>query len=154
MDRLTGFHDVLRESGLAPSAVANGNSTQASGVAAMQQLLDQAPKVDAVFAASDSMAAGALHALRQAGRQVSEDVAVVGFDDSPVAAETDPPLTSVRRPREEMGRKMDRLLIARLNEEPEAEIKLVLRPDWSSGSPPKERVRAKPLVVAGWRWSG
>ncbi|MGR4852014.1 substrate-binding domain-containing protein [Streptomyces sp. LARHCF252] len=44
VDRLTGFHDVLRESGLAPSAVANGNSTQASGVAAMQQLLDQAPQ--------------------------------------------------------------------------------------------------------------
>ncbi|GAA2615710.1 LacI family DNA-binding transcriptional regulator [Streptomyces roseoviolaceus] len=128
VDRLAGFHDVLRESGLAPSAVANGNFTQASGVAAMQQLLDQAPELDAVFAASDSMAAGALHALRQEGRQVPEDVAVVGFDDSPVAAETDPPLTSVRQPLEEMGRKMARLMIARLNEGPEAENKLVLRP--------------------------
>ncbi|GAA2605173.1 hypothetical protein GCM10010304_63720 [Streptomyces roseoviolaceus] len=85
---------------------------------------------------------------------MSEDVAVVGFDDSPVAADTDPPLTSVRRPLEEMGRKMARLLIARLTGESEAEIKLVLRPDWSSGSPPKESVRVKPLVVAGWRWSG
>ncbi|WND32840.1 LacI family DNA-binding transcriptional regulator (plasmid) [Streptomyces sp. BB1-1-1] len=128
MDRCAGFHDVLLESGLCPLAQAHGSFTHASGVAAMRQLLDQSPELDAVFAASDSMATGALHVLRQAGRRVPEDVAVVGFDDSPVAADTDPPLTSVRQPLEEMGREMARLMIARLNNEPVAETKLVLNP--------------------------
>jgi DNA-binding LacI/PurR family transcriptional regulator len=127
-DRSIGFYDVLRESGLRPSAEAHGNFTHASGISAMRQLIETSPDLDAVFAASDSMAAGALHFLRQAGRRVPEDVAVVAFDDSPVAADTDPPLTSVRQPLEEMGQEMARLLIARLNDEPVAETKRVLNP--------------------------
>jgi DNA-binding LacI/PurR family transcriptional regulator len=57
------------------------------------------------------MAAGALQALRDAGRVVPADVALVGFDDSPLAATTQPPLSSVRQPIEEMGREMARLLV-------------------------------------------
>jgi DNA-binding LacI/PurR family transcriptional regulator len=64
-----------------------------------------------VFAASDLMAAGALSTLRQHGRRVPDDVAVVGFDDSAIAESADPPLTSVRQPVEEMGREMARLLL-------------------------------------------
>ena len=60
--------------------------------------------------ASDLMAAGALRALRAAGRRVPEDVAVVGFDDS-MAESMDPPLSSVRQPVEDMGREMVRLLL-------------------------------------------
>ncbi|MFC5669877.1 LacI family DNA-binding transcriptional regulator [Streptomyces incanus] len=127
-DRRTGFHDALRENGLCPPAEAHGNFTRTSGVVAMQQLLDRLPELDAVFAASNIMAAGALHVLRREGRRVPEDLAVVGFDDSPVAADADPPLTSVRQPLEEMGREMARLLIARLDNTPVAETKLVLRP--------------------------
>jgi DNA-binding LacI/PurR family transcriptional regulator len=67
-----------------------------------------------VFAASDLMAAGALQALREAARRVPEDVAVVGYDDSPIAASTLPALSSVRQPTEEMGREMARLLLAAL----------------------------------------
>ena len=70
--------------------------------------------VDAVFAASDLMAAGALRALRAAGRRVPEDVAVVGFEDSAVARYAQPPLTTVRQPIEEMGRQATRLLLARV----------------------------------------
>ena len=77
----------------------------------MEQLLAARPDIDAVFAASDLMAAGALAVLAAAGRRVPEDVAVVGFDDSPVATTTRPPLTSVRQPIEEMGHEMARLLI-------------------------------------------
>ena len=64
-----------------------------------------------MFAASDLMAAGALAVLAAAGRRVPEDVAVVGFDDSPVATSTRPALTSVRQPIEEMGQEMARLLV-------------------------------------------
>jgi DNA-binding LacI/PurR family transcriptional regulator len=62
------------------------------------------------------MAAGAVHVLRAAGRKIPEDVAVVGFDDSRSAETTDPPLTSVRQPIEEMGREMVRLLVGQLAE--------------------------------------
>ena len=68
------------------------------------------PDIDAVFAASDLMAVGALRALRAAGRRIPEDVAVVGYDDTS-ARTADPPLTSVRQPVEEMGREMVRLVI-------------------------------------------
>jgi DNA-binding LacI/PurR family transcriptional regulator len=70
-----------------------------------------------VFAASDLMAAGALEALRAAGRRVPDDVAVVGFDDSALARWSEPPLTSVAQPVEEMGRQMARLLLARIGGE-------------------------------------
>ena len=76
----------------------------------MERLLKGRADIDAVFAASDLMAAGALAVLAAAGKRVPEDVAVVGFDDSPVAMTTRPPLTSVRQPIEEMGQEMARLL--------------------------------------------
>ena len=63
------------------SIVAVGDFTRESGAVAMRQLLDDDPKLDAVFVASDLMAHGALRALREAGRRVPDDVAVVGFDD-------------------------------------------------------------------------
>ena len=57
------------------------------------------------------MAAGAVQVLRAAGRRIPDDVAIVGFDDSPIAETADPPLTSVRQPIEEMGAEMVRLLL-------------------------------------------
>ena len=76
----------------------------------MRALLDREPRLDAVFAASDLMAGGALRALRDAGRRVPQDVALVGFEDAPVARQTEPPLTTVHQPVEEMGRRMAELL--------------------------------------------
>src|ERR1700730_1568324 len=81
------------------------------GASGVRALLDRCPDLDAVFAASDLMAAGALQALREAGRGVPDDVAVVGFEDSPIATSPMPPLSSVRQPTEEMGREMARLLL-------------------------------------------
>lgn len=126
VDRRTGYREVLQESGLHPLE-AQGDFTRASGVAAMHELLVSRPELDAVFAASDSMAAGALQVLRQSGRRIPDDVAVVGFDDSPVAADADPPLTTVRQPFEAMGRELARLLIARLNDETATGQKSTLR---------------------------
>ena len=84
-----------------PSLIAEGDFTEAGGYRAMQQLLARRP--DAVFVASDIMAIGALRALREAGLRVPEDVAVVGFDDLPQAARTEPPLTTVRQPIYRLG---------------------------------------------------
>lgn len=114
VDRLAGYRDALTEGGLPidPSLEVIGDFTQGSGVSGMERLLAVHPDVDAVFAASDLMAAGALSVLLAAGRRVPADVAVVGFDDSPIATSSVPKLTSVRQPIEEMGREMARLLVA------------------------------------------
>jgi DNA-binding LacI/PurR family transcriptional regulator len=74
-------------------------------------LLSDDPALDAVFVASDLMAHGALRALREAGRRVPDDVAVVGFDDIEMARYTDPPLTTVRQPIEQIGHTIARQLL-------------------------------------------
>ncbi|MBD0747842.1 LacI family DNA-binding transcriptional regulator [Streptomyces sp. CBMA152] len=113
-DRLDGFHDVLPHTD--PKLIAEGAFTVESGAHAMAQLLHRRPDLDAVFAANDLMASGALQVLRERGRRVPEDVALVGFDDMPGVAEaTDPPLTTVRQDIEGMGRLMARLLLSGLN---------------------------------------
>jgi DNA-binding LacI/PurR family transcriptional regulator len=83
----------------------------------MWRLLDQRPALDAVFVASDIMAAGALHALHRAGRRVPEDVAVVGFDDLALARQTRPQLTTVRQPVEQFGSLAARYLMAAMEGE-------------------------------------
>jgi DNA-binding LacI/PurR family transcriptional regulator len=102
-DRLAGYRDAIAGAALTEAGIAYGDWSHASGVHAMGRLLDQRPGLDAVFVASDIMAAGALHALRQAGRRVPDDVAVVGFDDLTLAQRTSPPLTTVRQPVEQFG---------------------------------------------------
>ncbi|MFI8288280.1 LacI family transcriptional regulator [Streptomyces sp. ms191] len=116
--RLGGYRAGLAEAGLPPdeSLVATGDFTEEGGRLAMRDLLERGPDLDAVFAASDVMAAGARSVLREAGRRVPEDVALVGVDDSAVARHMDPPLTSVRQPIEEMGRTMTRLLLQKIAE--------------------------------------
>jgi DNA-binding LacI/PurR family transcriptional regulator len=117
LDRLEGYRDGLAAAGLAGTGdlVETGDFTEEGGAAAMGRLLARpGDPVDAVFAASDLMAAGALRALRAAGRRVPEDVAVVGFEDSAVARYAQPPLTTVRQPIEEMGRQATRLLLAQV----------------------------------------
>jgi DNA-binding LacI/PurR family transcriptional regulator len=80
-----------------------GNFTQETGERAMLQLLEEHPDIDGVFVANDLMALGAVLALRDAGRRVPEDVAVVGFDDSNAAQMSRPPLTTIRQPLAEMA---------------------------------------------------
>ncbi|HXH33474.1 MAG TPA: LacI family DNA-binding transcriptional regulator [Plantibacter sp.] len=103
-DRVRGWRDVLTEYGLGTRAVARGDFTMASGSAAMARLLSRHPDLDAVFAGSDLMAVGAMRVLEASGRIVPDDIALVGFDDTVVAATSEPPLTSVRQPLEQMGR--------------------------------------------------
>ncbi|EFL20679.1 LOW QUALITY PROTEIN: putative LacI-family transcriptional regulatory protein, partial [Streptomyces himastatinicus ATCC 53653] len=110
IDRLTGYRTALKEAGREP-VVAAGDFTQESGAVAMRELLGREPELDAVFVASDLMGLGVLRALRQAGRRVPEDVAVVGFDDVQAARYADPPLTTVRQPIAEIGRRLARQLL-------------------------------------------
>lgn len=102
-DRLEGYRQALEQRGLPydPGLVAEGDFTEEGGYAAMQKLLPLRPT--AVFVASDAMAEGALRAIRQAGLRVPQDIALVGYDDTPVASRTTPPLTTIRQPIARMG---------------------------------------------------
>jgi DNA-binding LacI/PurR family transcriptional regulator len=113
IDRLDGFRDALPPASRKSwhRMVEYGDFSEDSGEIAMRALLDRVPDLDAVFAASDLMAIGAMRALRAAGRSVPDDVAVVGFDDSHAARLANPQLTSVRQPMEEIGRSLARLLL-------------------------------------------
>jgi DNA-binding LacI/PurR family transcriptional regulator len=110
VDRLAGYQDVLGDRAT-DRLVVTGDYVQESGEAAMLRLLDQAPDLDAVFVASDLMAAGALNALRRAGRVVPDDVAVGGFDDSSIATTLQPALTTIRQPLARISAEMVRLLL-------------------------------------------
>jgi DNA-binding LacI/PurR family transcriptional regulator len=109
-ERLAGFRDTLARHGHPHVPVAEGGFTLGSGVAAMTDLLAGHPHLDGVFAANDLMAQGACQVLREHGRRIPQDVAVVGFDDSTVAVTCRPGLTTVRQPVEDMAAEMARLL--------------------------------------------
>ncbi|MYW66989.1 substrate-binding domain-containing protein [Streptomyces sp. SID8379] len=109
-ERLAGFRDGMERGGVPYVPIAEGGFTLASGVAAMERLLAEHPDIDGVFAANDLMAQGVCRVLRELGRRVPQDVAVVGFDDSSAAITCQPPLTTVRQPVEEMAAAMAELL--------------------------------------------
>ncbi|GAA2786267.1 LacI family DNA-binding transcriptional regulator [Crossiella cryophila] len=115
--RHLGYREALALAGLSEKRLAHGDFTESGGAAAMTRLLAEHPDLDAVFVASDAMAAGALDVLRERGRRVPEEVAVVGFNDIVTAQHTQPALTTVRQPIEALGREMTRMLIRLINGE-------------------------------------
>ena len=115
-DRITGFRQAMAGHGHAYVPCVAGNFTQHSGELAMRRLLAERADLDGVFAANDLMAQGAVLALREAGRRVPEDVAVVGFDDSSAAVAARPALTTIRHPLEDMAAESARLLLARIDD--------------------------------------
>lgn len=127
-ERLAGFRDALVSRGHSRAPIAEGHFTQESGEAAMERLLAEHPDLDAVFAANDLMATGACHVLREHGKRVPEDVAVVGFDDSSAASACRPPLTTVRQPVEAMAAEMARLLIDLLSGPDRAASSVIFEP--------------------------
>jgi DNA-binding LacI/PurR family transcriptional regulator len=116
-DRLTGYRNALAEARIDhdPSLELAGDFDHGVAREAVERFIAAGGKFDALFAASDAMALGAMSAIRRAGLRVPEDVAVVGYDDSALALSSDPPLSSVRQPIEEMGREMARALLAQLS---------------------------------------
>jgi DNA-binding LacI/PurR family transcriptional regulator len=113
-ERHAGYAEGWARHGCAFVPVVEGGFTYDSGELAMKELLDRVPDLDAVFAASDLMAQGAIHVLHDRGRRVPEDVAVVGFDDSAPARLSRPGITTIRQPLEEMAAEMVRLLLGRI----------------------------------------
>ena len=97
--RYKGYESALQVAGrtVEPALVAYGDYSHASGALAMQRLLEKVPDLDAVFVNSDLMAIAAIDVIHKLGRQVPEDVAVVGYDDLSVAALNNPPLTTIRQ---------------------------------------------------------
>ncbi len=130
--RLEGYLEALRGRSITPDPdlVVEGDFTETGGYSAMRRILPHVP--DAVFASSDTMAAGALRALAEAGLQAPGDVAVVGFDDVPFAAHTDPPLTTIRQPIQRVGAIAAETLIDMVR---------------SPGSPPRRIILPTELVI-------
>ncbi|MCD9880817.1 LacI family DNA-binding transcriptional regulator [Streptomyces guryensis] len=109
-DRIEGWQAALAARGAHEPPLLNGDWSAASGYAAGRALASDT-SVTAVFAAGDEMAIGLIHALREAGRRVPQDISVVGFDGNPVCAYVSPPLTTARQPFEAAAREGIRLLV-------------------------------------------
>lgn len=126
--RLRGYQDALEEAGVAFEAdlVEDGGWDLAGGRAATQRLVERQPNLTGLFAQNDLMAIGALSALRQAGRKVPEDCAVVGCDDIDMAPYTTPPLTTVHVPFYETGAEAMRLLLGMVSDGAVSERDVVL----------------------------
>jgi LacI family transcriptional regulator len=105
VDRLEGYRRALAKAGIPydPALVVEGQFNRRSGYLGMKALLRAGKEIDAVFAASDATAIGALDALKEAGVAVPDEIALAGFDDLPLAARAIPPLTTIRHPIHEKG---------------------------------------------------
>jgi LacI family transcriptional regulator len=105
-ERALGYRDAAQQAGLSldPALHAAGNYTFETGKLAGEKLLDAPDRPTAVYCSNDEMAAGVLHAAMERGLSVPEDLSIVGFDDSPIAAHIWPPLTTVRWPMTAMAR--------------------------------------------------
>jgi len=112
-DRMGGYTDALDAAGIAFNGVyvSQGNGGPGGGLEAMQALLALKERPTAVFCYNDMTAIGALRALRKAGYRVPADVSVAGFDDLQIASFLEPPLTTVRQPKVEMGRRAATILL-------------------------------------------
>ncbi|MBV1855441.1 LacI family DNA-binding transcriptional regulator [Catellatospora tritici] len=128
-DRLNGFREAMAKHGFAYVPSYDGGFTQDGAERAMEQLLREYPEVDGVFVASDVMAQGALMVLRDHGKSVPGDVAVIGFDDSSAATTGRPPLTTVRQPVEDMAAEMARLLLARIDQRGHRTTSVIFEPE-------------------------
>lgn len=114
--RFQGYRRALRTAGIRfdPKLVAEGNFRYGGGQEAMRQLLAGGKRLDAVFCANDMMALGAMSVARDAGLRIPQDLAVVGFDDIPIAALASPGLTTMAMPKSELGRAAATLLTRQL----------------------------------------
>jgi DNA-binding LacI/PurR family transcriptional regulator len=147
-DRLDGYRRALTEVGLTSNAalVASGDWSATSGYRATQHLLKLGHPFSAVFAQNDTMAVGAIRALRDAGRQVPDEVSVIGYDDIPLASFFGPPLTTLQQPMKEFGRRAAQLIIKAVQEpnRPPQQIRLHARLiERASCAAPPNQVRGR-----------
>jgi LacI family transcriptional regulator len=118
-DRLEGYQQALSVSGISydDRLVRYGDFDANSGYHQMRSLLESEIQFTAAFIASDSVALGAIAAIRERGLKIPQDIALVGFDDIPIARYFDPPLTTIHLPAIELGRRASELLIKLLKED-------------------------------------
>jgi LacI family transcriptional regulator len=126
-DRLTGYENALRDAGIQVKndLIEYGDFSPGSGYRAMQRILEKKIPFTAVFVASDNVALGTKSALNKAGLSIPDDVSMVGFDDLPWAAFSNPPLTTIRLPANEMAIKASQLLLDIIQEK-EIETKEII----------------------------
>lgn len=122
--RLAGYRDGLKHAGLKenPAYMVQGQFSFGSGVAAARRLLALRKPPSAIFAADDDMAIGAIWAASEAGLTVPGDVSICGFDDTTLATQVWPPLTTVHQPVREMGRRATEELLRRATGKGEAKM--------------------------------
>jgi LacI family transcriptional regulator len=155
--RLAGYLEAMAAADL-PTTVVDGEFTQASGHRAGAELAARAERPDAVFAANDNMAVGAMFALQEAGLRVPEDVALVGFDDVPLASLVRPGLTTLKIDIAETGRRALERVVGFIESAGEAAAaacevvrpELVVRPSSSAASQPStQSTGGRAFVAAG-----
>lgn len=131
MERLNAYKDILEKSNLEVDEkliVEANNYDHMSGIKALEQLFDQYGQIpDAIYAASDDIAIGAIHALKSMGYKVPEDVAVIGFDNIELARYTSPSLTTVSQKKSLIGTEAAKHLISIINKETKSEPNVIKR---------------------------
>ncbi|MDB6001295.1 MAG: LacI family transcriptional regulator [Rhizobacter sp.] len=132
-ERVRGYRAALRAADIAadPARIVEGDFHAEGGYHSMRELLRRDPAISAVFACNDMMAVGALRALGEQGLRTPQDVALVGFDDIALASYTQPALTTIAQPYQEIGRRVTQLLVDRAN----------------GGTAAPERIRLEPRLV-------
>ncbi|HUA82006.1 MAG TPA: LacI family DNA-binding transcriptional regulator [Dyella sp.] len=122
--RLAGYRDGLERAGLKedPAYMVQGRFSFESGVEAMRQLLALPNRPTAIFAADDDMAVGAIWAAAEAGVSIPREISICGFDDTTIATQVWPPLTTVHQPVREMGRRATQELLLRVLNKGEARM--------------------------------
>lgn len=131
-DRLEGYVSAMREAGIAPKPnwLARGQGSVTFGHVSTLRWLNLAPAVrpTAIVAFSDAMAIGAMRAIHEHGFRVGADIAVTGFDDSPMSQYLTPPLTTLRQPVWQVGEKVIDILVGLLNDRPPSQTQILLPP--------------------------
>ena len=136
IDRDRGYEQALHAAGIKRDRklTAAGDFSVEAGIRAVESLLAKQQRFTAVFCSNDEMAIGALRAIKAKGLRVPEDMSVIGFDDIRFARYTDPPLTTIAQPKDELGREAMNMLIELLSGE---------------DVPPRKRILTTQLVVRG-----
>jgi LacI family repressor for deo operon, udp, cdd, tsx, nupC, and nupG len=142
-DRQRGYEMAIGQAGgvLDRTLMTVGDYSVESGIRAVEHLYAKKLKFSAIFCANDEMAVGAIRGIKASGRRIPEDVSVVGFDDIRFARYTDPPLTTIAQPKNELGREAMRMLLEILDGADTPTLKRVLAADLvvrNSTAPPHE----------------
>jgi LacI family transcriptional regulator len=125
-DRLEGYRQALMARGFAvdEDLIVEGDYSEKTGYYSARRIIPK--KIDAIFAANDEMAIGAMRAVQEAGLSIPKDIAVIGFDDIKASSKTNPPLTTVRQPLGTFGHKLVELLIDQIEDPDRVARKIVL----------------------------